>query len=151
MSANPVETSGKLTSKDKKYEVNEMSEWEDLQIELKIKTILEDIEDDSENHHFGTPYLTVYQIAMEYAEQYPEDLERMEYDVGGKDIGVHYSFSQYIAKELSTRIKNKKIRDIEGRFISNKFVSNLVFDSDNYHLESSVIGDNYTISMFRLK
>ena len=128
-----------------------MSEWEELQIETKIKDILETIEGESEEHHLGTPYLTAYQIAMEYAEQYPEDLERMEYEVGGKDTGVHYSFSQYIANQLSTRIKKEDITYIEGSFISNKFVSNFIFDSEKFHLESSAIGDRAKISMFRLK
>ncbi len=127
-----------------------MSEWEELGIQSKIERILESASRESHEHHFGSPFFTTYQIAIDYAEQYPEDLERMEYEVGGKDTGVHYSLSQYLAQQLSTKIKSGEITTIEGRFISNRYVSNFIFDNKDVHVESSVTGKNASISMFRL-
>jgi hypothetical protein len=74
----------------------------------------------------------------------------MGYDIGGKNTGVHFSFAQYLAQQLSTRIKNKEINTIEGCFISNRYITNFIFDIDDIHVESSAIGDNDTISMFRI-
>lgn len=128
-----------------------MSEWEDLNILNKVEAILEQASRDSQVHHFGGPFLTAYQIAISYAELYPEDLERMEYDIGGKDTGVHYSLAQYLAQQLSTKIKSDEIKTVEGRFISNRYVSNFIFDHGDIHVESSVTGKHASISMFRLK
>ncbi len=127
-----------------------MSEWEELGIQSKVEGILESASRESQEHHFGSPYLTAYQIAIDYAEQYPEDMKRMEYEVGGKDTGVHYSLSQYLAQQLSTKIKSGEITTIVGRFISNRYVSNFIFDSKDVHVESSVTGKHASISMFRL-
>ena len=127
-----------------------MSEWEDLNILNKVEAILEQASRESQVHHFGGPFLTAYQIAISYAELYPEDLERMEYDIGGKDTGVHYSLTQYLANQLSNRIDSREITNIEGRFISNRYVSNLIFDSGDIHVESSAMSNRATISMFRL-
>jgi len=127
-----------------------MSEWEELVILSKVETILERSSRESQEHHFGGPFFTAYQIAIDYAEQYPEDLERMEYEVGGKDTGVHFSLAQYLAQQLSTRTKSGEISTIEGRFISNRYVSNFIFDSKSIHVESSVTGKHASISMFRL-
>ena len=127
-----------------------MSEWEELGIQSKVEGILESASRESQEHHFGSPYFTAYQIAIDYANQYPGDLERMEYEVGGKDTGAHYSLAQYLALQLSTKIKSGEIKNIEGRFISNRYVSNLIFDSKDAHVESSVTGKHASISMFRL-
>ncbi len=127
-----------------------MSEWEELRILSKVEEILESVSRESEGHHFGGPFVTIYQIAIEYAQQYPADLERMEYEVGGKDTGVHYSLAQYLAQQLSMRIESGEIETIEGRFISNRYVSNFIFDSGDIHVESSAIGNRAKMSMFRL-
>ena len=127
-----------------------MSEWEELDILSKVEAILEQASRENPEHHFGGPFFTAYQIAIDYAERYPEDLERMEYEVGGKDTGVHFSLAQYLAQQLSTKIKGGEITTIEGRFISNRYVSNFIFDSNDIHVESSVTGKHASISMFRL-
>ena len=55
-----------------------MSEWEELRILSKVEEILESVSRGSEEHHFGNPFVTTYQIAIAYAQQHPEDLERMD-------------------------------------------------------------------------
>jgi len=127
-----------------------MSEWEDFNIQSKVEGILERATRGSQEHHFGVPFFTAYQIAIDYAQQYPGDLERMEYEIGGKDTGVHFSLAQYLAQQLSTKIKSGEISTIEGRFISNRYVSNFIFDSKDIHVESSITGKHASISMFRL-
>ena len=77
-----------------------MSGWKELRIQSKVEGILESVSRESQEHHFGSPFVTTYQIAIDYAQQFPEDLERMEYEVGGKDTGVHYSLAQYLARGL---------------------------------------------------
>jgi len=127
-----------------------MSEWEELSILSKVEGILEQASRESQEHHFGSPFITTYQIAIDYAQQFPDDLERMEYEVGGKDTGVHYSLAQYLARQLSGKIKSEEITSIEGCFISNRYVSKFAFDSGDIHIESSITGKHASISMFRL-
>ena len=127
-----------------------MSEWEELGILAKIERILGPISRESQEHHFGSPFMTTYQIAIDYTQQFPEDLQRMEYEIGGKDTGVHFSLAQYLAQQLSTKIKSGEISTIEGRFISNRYVSNFIFDSNEIHVESSITGKHASLSMFRL-
>jgi len=127
-----------------------MSEWEDLRIQSKVEGILGPVSRENQEHHFGVPFMTTYQIAIDYAQQFPEDLQRMEYEVGGSGTGVHYSLAQYLAQQLSARIKSGEITNIEGCFISNRHVTKFIFDSMNIHVESSITGKHASISMFRL-
>ena len=52
-----------------------MSFWQQHGIEEKVISILRDVPDTAEGHHIGRPYLTAYQIAIEFAERHPDILE----------------------------------------------------------------------------
>lgn len=124
-----------------------MSQWEDLNIQASIEEILSTLPTFEPDHHFGLPFITAYQLAIEFARRYPRELEQLHLPIGGKDTGQYYSLAQYLARELSGRIKNGQVRNIEGRFISNLHVINMTF-SDG--VESSKEGNLATLSMFRL-
>ena len=124
-----------------------MSQWEDLNIQASIEEILSTLPTFEPDHHFGLPFITAYQLAIEFAHRYPLELKRLHLPIGGKDTGQYYSLAQYLARELSGRIKNGQIRNIEGRFISNLHVINMTF-SDG--VMSSKEGNLAALSMFRL-
>lgn len=44
-----------------------MSQWEDFRFEERIRQILQEVTYYREDHHFGRPFLTAYQIGIEYA------------------------------------------------------------------------------------
>ena len=127
-----------------------MSKWKDLSIHSKVEDILEPISGENPNHHLGGPFLTAYQLAIEYAQRFPEDLRRLDLPVGGKDSGVHYSLAQYLARQLSGKIKSREITSIEGCLMSNRHVIDLVFNDNGTHVHSSLSGKHASLSMFRL-
>ena len=127
-----------------------MSKWEELDIENKIVDILRCAERHPEEHHFGLPFLTAYQLAIAYAQRYPHDVQTIGFPVGGEGIGQRNSLAQYLARELSRRIHSGSIRTIEGRFLSNQFLEQISFLNRNEVIVSSLTDTQYPLSMFRL-
>jgi hypothetical protein len=128
-----------------------MSQWEELGIKSKLERILTSFSRKQSPSHLGIPFLSAYQLAILYAQKYPEDLQQLGFPVGGKDTGAWISLAKYLARELSAGIKTGKITTIEGMLLSNRQVKELVFDNDGEILRSSITGRNASISMFRLK
>ena len=126
-----------------------MSEWENLRIQSKIEEILEPISTEHPEHHLGTPFLSAYQLAIEYAQQFPDDLHRLDLPVGGRDTELHYSLAQYLARQLSGRISSEELTTIEGCLMSNRHVKDLIFDNFGDDVHSSITGKHASISMFR--
>lgn len=127
-----------------------MSKWEELDIENKVINILRQAEGHPEVHHFGLPFLTAYQLAIAFAQLYPNDVQNLGFPVGGEGIGRRSSLAQYLARELSRRIHNGSIRNIEGRFLSNQFLEQISFLMGNEVIVSSLTDTQYPLSMFRL-
>ena len=124
-----------------------MTIWEDYLLEDRIRGILEAASYD-QDHHFGHPFLTSYQIAISFAELYPDDTESIGKEVGGKGTGLHHSLAQYFARELSQRIKNGRLTGIKGRFLHGGYLKTLEYDSGEGTVESS--SGHSGLSMFRL-
>ena len=103
-----------------------MYKWEKFDIENKVIDILRHAEGHPQEHHFGSPFLTAYQLAIAFSQLYPDDFQSLGYEnVGGKGIGKRSSLAQYLAKQLSTRIRDGRIQNIEGRFLSNQFLEQI--------------------------
>lgn len=98
------------------------------------------------HHHLGRPFLTAYQLAIEYDRRFPELCEQLGFPVGGSGSGVHQSLSQWLARNLSQRIGRGEIKDIEGGFLSDRHRADISFNGPEGIVSSSV-GD---ISIFRL-
>ena len=125
-----------------------MSIWDKLSLASKIREIL-DVTSHDEGHHFGRPFLTPYQIAISFADSYPDETNSIGKPIGGKGTGQHNSLAQYFARELSTRIKNGELTDIEGRFLHRQHLKKLQYDSRGEDIDSSS-EQAYDLSMFRL-
>ena len=127
-----------------------MSLWQEHEFENKLRTILRDVPDFLETHHFGRPFLTAYQIAIEFAKLFPETTALLGLPIGGKGIHQKNSLAQYLARELSRRIKNREIVNIEGRFLSNLHLNDISFNQADDIIYSSLTDTQFTLSMFRL-
>ena len=130
-----------------------MSHWNDFGMEEKIRKILVDestpYRKDKADHPFGYSFLTIYQIAILFKEKYPEKFERIGKSVGGKGKGKGNSIAMYIAKELSDRI-GKEIKDIEGGFISYRYMDGPAFTGkDGERIESSASHSGNELTIFR--
>jgi len=125
-----------------------MTMWKDILFEKSVREILQGVKYDPA-HHFGRPFLTAYQIAIEFSLRYPEDFKRIDLDVGGKGKGKHSSLAQYIARQLSVKIKSGILPDIEGRFISNTHLQKILFNHGGETVESSLTDTQHDLSMYR--
>ena len=125
-----------------------MSIWNDFSLEQRIRDIL-DVAPHRENHHFGRPFLTAYQIAIAFAERHRDDVESIGKETGGRGTGLSHSLAQYIARELSQRIRTHRIIGIEGRFLHGMHLRTLEYRSPDGRVESST-GTSADLSMFRL-
>lgn len=128
-----------------------MSKWRELSIEGKITQILKDIPDAAPEHHLGRPFLTAYQIAIEFARRHPEDAALLGFPIGGAGIGQRNSLAQYLAGQLSRNISAGRLADIEGGFLSNQHLNDISFDVDGEIIHSSLTATSFTLSMFRLR
>jgi len=125
-----------------------MSQWDDFLMDDKILQIL-DVQSHDPSHHFGKPFMTRYQIAIEFQRQFPDEFTAIGKPVGGRGIGQPNSLSQYIANELSKRIIDRRITNIEGRFLYRQHLHNLQYDNNGDLIESSSM-ESYDLSLFRL-
>lgn len=127
-----------------------MSKWQQYDLENRITQILSTVHDSADDHHLGRAYLTAYQIAIEFANRYPDDFSALGLPVGGAGAGQRNSLSQYFAQQLSRRINTGEIKHIEGGFLSNLHLNDISFISDGSLLRSSLTESGFTLSMYRL-
>jgi len=124
-----------------------MSVWDACKMEEKIFRIL-DVQSHEPEHHFGRPFMTPYQIAIAFKKMYPAEFENIGKPLGGRNIGQHDSLAQYIALELSRRIRDGNITNVEGRFLHRQNLRTLKYDDNGTEIESSLM-QSYDLSMFR--
>ncbi|MFD1957803.1 MULTISPECIES: hypothetical protein [Paenibacillaceae] len=128
-----------------------MSIWKEHDIETKIVDILSEITYQSKpDHHFGIPFITAYQLAIEVKKRHPEIVKDLGYKVGGQGTNEQNSLSQYLAQQLSQRIKSGEISNIEGAFLSNQNLEEIAFDNNGERLVSSLTDSQYDLSMYRI-
>jgi hypothetical protein len=117
-------------------------------MDTKISQIL-NVQSHEPNHQFESPFLTPYQIAIKFKQHFPQDFQTIGKPIGGKRTGQQDSLAQYIALELSRRIKSGNITNIKGGFLHRANLHSLKYTVDNKIIESSSM-QNYDLSIFRL-
>jgi len=129
-----------------------MSVWSDYEVEGKITDILRQTPY-QEAHHFGRPYLSAYQLAIAVDRRWPSVRAALgNLPLGGLGIGTRNSLAQYLAGELSRRIKSGDLTTIEGAFLTDQDLAELVYvESDGRRVTSSLTGSGYDLSLFRLR
>jgi hypothetical protein len=133
-----------------------MSVWESESVESAVLEALRAVHlNNPGGHHFGRPYLTAYQLAMAVDSAHPNIRAMLGIEVGGAGTGERSSLSQYLARELSRRIKSTRQAGapypVEGAFVSNEHIAELVYRTPGgQRLKSSLTGTGYDLSMFRL-
>ena len=124
------------------------SVWEENELERKVVEVLSGVTCDS-SHHFGRPFLTAYQLAILVKDRFPDTFSLLGYPLGGRGAGVRYSFTSYLARQLSQKIKDRAITNIEGRFLSNVQLLDIEFNDDGESVVSSLTDSQDDLSMFR--
>ncbi|HVK21515.1 MAG TPA: hypothetical protein VM677_09175 [Actinokineospora sp.] len=126
-----------------------MSHWEQHDLTTVVGAILQSARFDA-NHHFGRPYLSSYQVAIEIEHRFPDIFEAIGKPTGGVGSG-HTSLAQYVANELSKKIKAEGVSfPVEGVFMAHDHVRAMTFARSNGELiESSLVDGGIPMSMFR--
>jgi len=130
-----------------------MSVWEEQAVEAAVLEALHAVHlNNPGGHHFGRPYVTAYQLAIAIQAAHPEIAAALGgVAVGGRGTGAQSSLAQYLARELSSRIK----RDggnypVEGAFVSNEHLTSLTYrDTAGQVVASSLTGTGFDLSLFR--
>lgn len=131
----------------------------------KITEILKEAKPKDFAPHFGKhPYLTVYQIAIEFCsnKKYENDFKKLQ--IMGKQIGGSGtsskgdSISRYFSNMLSRSIKDGKVQveHIEAAQLSKEYINEVKFSGQNCeNEEKEIIASNpdwgYDISLYRYK
>lgn len=127
--------------------------WNEHNIEARILEILGDVPlINPDGHHFGRPFMTAYQLAIEFERLWPDATVAMDKTPGGRGSGEQASLSRYLANQLSRRIKAAGgSYPVEGAFVSNLHVDELRYRRANGDLVvSSHAGGPPDLSMYRL-
>lgn len=127
------------------------TKWEALNIDEKIIKILRDVPDARREHHFGRPFLTAYQVAIEFARLYPHDAAEIGLPIGGLGAGERQTLAQYLANGRSRRIKAGRLEGVEGGFLSNQNLHDISFNTGEETIQSSLTDTKFPLSMFRLR
>ena len=129
-----------------------MSHWQDMNLQDKVLKILKNVKPYDQHHHLNMPFLSPYQIAIKFAEQYPKECEALDKPIGGKGSKSYNSIAQYIAGQLSRVVKDAlesgaKI-EIEGAFLLRDNLDELIYKYIGGEIRSS-LGTTWDMSIFR--
>ena len=116
-----------------------------------LRRILASCPEYEAGHHLDRPFMSAYQIAICFAEEYPNhDLVRT-LPLGGEGTGTNQSLTQRIARFLSQAIADGTAGDIEGGFISHACVDDFTFRHRGRPVRVSTLRTAPAHSIFRVR
>ena len=121
-----------------------MSLWRNEDIANKLVDILRTIDYKEGHHHFGKPFLTSYQLAIEFEKRFPAVANMLpaHSEIGGEGTGEYNSLSQYIGRQISGHYDDMRALGIECGFLSSNDLVKLEFSQN-------VCSSVKDVSMFR--
>ena len=129
-----------------------MSTWAALDLTQTVVGILSDVHlNNPEGHHFGPPFVTAYHLAIELEVRHPDKVAQIGKPIGGVGSGEQ-SLAQYLSGQLSRLIRDEVSFPIEGAFMTNQHVVDMVYRrSGGTELHSSLAGSTFDLAMYRLR
>jgi hypothetical protein len=127
-----------------------MAIWEQEQVLDRIIDALSSVPAVNAEHHFGPAWLTAYQLAIKVDAAAPQIKQALGVEVGGLGTGARTSLSQYLARELSRRIRSDENFPVRGAFLSNELIRSITYDGPDGDLTSSASHNGYDLSLFQL-
>jgi hypothetical protein len=130
-----------------------MSLWSQHDLTDKVVQILTDVHCNNEVHHFGRPYVSAYQIAIEMQRRFPDTVAAIDKPIGGAGTGQHNSLAQYLSNELSKQIRAQGVdHPVEGAFFSNENARSITFTgADGNVSTSSLVGTDFDMALYRIR
>jgi len=126
-----------------------MSDWDQHNIDDLIRQILASVLPETK-YGTGRPFMTTYQIAIEFARRFPNVVVALGHAVGGEGQGP-FGLTVYFARWLPTRITSGPLRGImEVRFLEPRHLVALEFDNNGTPLAATTNKAGWNSTMFRL-
>jgi hypothetical protein len=123
-----------------------------MDIEDAVRRALEEVTHaEPGREHLGRPFITAYQLAIKVRRRDPEVIPELE--VGGEGVGQRNTLAQFLARELSQRIKRHGgSYFVEGAQLSSTAITAMTFRRpDGRVISNSLISAGYDTTMFRLR
>ena len=116
-----------------------------------IRRILESCPEYEDGHHLDRPFMSAYQIAIRFAEEYPNHRLVHGLPLGGEGTGTNQSLAQHIARFLSRAIRDGTAGGIEGGFISHADIEEFSFRHQDGPVRVSTLRSTHADSIFRVR
>ncbi len=126
---------------------NAEADWHQYKMEERIVEILNSVADHARPGKYS---LTVYQIAIEFAQRFELDFVKMDRPVGGSGAGKR-ALTIYMANQLSKRIKAGKTPQIEMLFLHPADTQSFFCKYKNQQIVTTTPAAGYPIPVYRLR
>jgi hypothetical protein len=123
------------------------ADWKEYKMEERIEEILRSFADVSRLNHYS---LTIYQIAIEFAQRYETDFLEMGRPLGGAGAG-NRALTIYMANQLSKRIKAGRTDRIEMQFLHPADTESLVYKYRDQYIIATTPAAGYPVPVYRLR
>ena len=127
--------------------MTQLSLWEQHNVTDLIRQILIDIRP-KPNYGSGRPFMTTYQIAVEFVIRFPAVAALLAPSTGGQGQGP-YALTTYLGRWLPDRILKRSVTDIELRFLSPQHLRKLEFDNLGAEMLATSNQAGFDSTMFR--
>jgi hypothetical protein len=128
-------------------QANPEADWHQYKMEERILEILKSIADPARPSQYS---LTVYQIAIEFAQRFEPDFLKMGRPLGGAGAGPS-ALTIYMANQLSKRIKTERISQIEMLFLHPADTQSLVYKYKDQQIIATMPATGFAVPVYRLR
>lgn len=121
--------------------------WEVFGVTDYVRQVLESIPPDT-TYGTGRPFLTTYQLAIEFANRFPVVAASITASIGGEGHGP-YALTTYLGRWLPHRIMNRQAAGIELRFLAHTHISEVRLDTGQEDISTTSDQSRVNFTMFR--
>ncbi len=116
-----------------------------------LRRILASCPEYEADHPLDRPFMSAYQIAIRFAEEYPNHNLVRTLPLGGEGTGTNQSLTQRIARFLSQAMRDGTAGDIDGGFISHACIDDFTFHHRDRRVRVSTLRTATAHSIFRVR
>jgi hypothetical protein len=123
------------------------ADWHQYKMEERIVEILTSLTDPARPNQYS---LTIYQIAIEFAQRYQPDFLKMGRPLGGAGAGKR-ALTIYMANQLSQRIKAGRANEIEMQFLHPADTESMIYKYKDQQIIATTPAAGYPVPVYRLR
>tara|TARA_R110002167_G_scaffold22388_2_gene80261 strand:- start:838 stop:1227 length:390 start_codon:yes stop_codon:yes gene_type:complete len=121
--------------------------WDTNRVTHLVRQILQSHHPDP-TYGTGRPFLTTYQLAIEFSDQFPQVAAILAQQTGGEGHGP-YALTTYLARWLPDRIRHRGVTDIELRFLAPIHIAGIQLQSGQSIISTTTDQAGFNTTMFR--